>query len=577
MSQQNHIIGRTVLEIDIDRLDDAWSFQAEISDILQQQGIPAMAQLFDRLVGDERTIRLDRLVVELAPIDRHFLADEFVRNLLDALNLTLTDRLADRLPIDSAETKIQARSEADWEVFLYFLQYGRLPWWCPTADWQTWLPRWEAVMQTGGDWQVPLRALLDRDPSAQRRLIAQFDPGFRHQLVLQLQPTWFVWTNLLSQAQQLIQAVGLSRSNSEQLETQAWLLLLTELGRESSLSRPFPTADWIRAWLTDLVQIWRSTASEQTLTPQSSETSAPSTPTIDPDSTVDRVSIEPQAIFYQRLRTIVSELPSAEKSQWLTALLNLAPPQENSLSQQTRWQSLSERESPDRAQSDPSDLRLAAQTTDPEVRSLVRTEDVLSQIEIRSPATHRVTPPAQIQRSSDSQISPAEATAGLFVDRAGLVILHPFLSPYFAEVGLLNGNEFRDEIAQQTAIYLLHYLATGQTDAPESELVIPKLLCGLHLNAPVVRGIELPAAALTEGENLLQTAIDYWQVLKNTSPDGLREGFLQRGGKLTLQDDNSWRLQVEQQSIDVLLGSLPWGINVIKLPWLECLIMVEWS
>jgi Contractile injection system tape measure protein len=99
----------------------------------------------------------------------------------------------------------------------------------------------------------------------------------------------------------------------------------------------------------------------------------------------------------------------------------------------------------------------------------------------------------------------------------------------------------------------------------------------LHLNAPLVRGIELPAAALTEGEHLLQTAIDYWQVLKSTSSDGLREGFLQRAGKLTFEDDDNWRLQVEQQSIDVLLGSLPWGINVVTLPWLKNLIMVEWS
>lgn len=144
-------------------------------------------------------------------------------------------------------------------------------------------------------------------------------------------------------------------------------------------------------------------------------------------------------------------------------------------------------------------------------------------------------------------------------------------------MGLLSGEAFRDETAQQTAIYLLHYLATSATDAPESELVMPKLLCGWHLNAPVIRGIELPAAALIEGEHLLQTAIDYWQVLKNTSPDGLREGFLQRAGKLTRQDDDNWRLQVEQQSIDILLGSLPWGINVVTLPWLECLIMVEWS
>lgn len=62
---------------------------------------------------------------------------------------------------------------------------------------------------------------------------------------------------------------------------------------------------------------------------------------------------------------------------------------------------------------------------------------------------------------------------------------------------------------------------------------------------------------LPDIHSLLQTVIDYWEVLKSTSPDGLREGFLQRQGKLTRSGDRNWKLQVEQQAIDILLGSLP--------------------
>jgi hypothetical protein len=88
---------------------------------------------------------------------------------------------------------------------------------------------------------------------------------------------------------------------------------------------------------------------------------------------------------------------------------------------------------------------------------------------------------------------------------------------------------------------------------PEYELVLPKLLCGCSLNQPVARGLDLPEAALEEGERLLQTVITYWEVLKNTSPDGLREGFLQRQGKLTRSGDGNWKLQVEQQAIDIYI------------------------
>jgi Contractile injection system tape measure protein len=107
--------------------------------------------------------------------------------------------------------------------------------------------------------------------------------------------------------------------------------------------------------------------------------------------------------------------------------------------------------------------------------------------------------------------------------------------------------------------------------------VLPKLLCGWPLNEPVVRGLDLPEAALEEGEHLLQTAITYWEALKSTSPDGLREGFLQREGKLTRSGEGNWKLQVEQQAIDILLGSLPWGLSMVTLPWMDELLIVEWN
>ena len=117
MSQQRHIIGRTVLEIDSDRLDDMWSFQNEISELLHQKSVPAMEQLFDRLVGADAVVRLDQVVVQLDPVDRRFLADEFVQNLIAALSETLGDRLANRLPmIAHAETMRGDRNRANYSA-----------------------------------------------------------------------------------------------------------------------------------------------------------------------------------------------------------------------------------------------------------------------------------------------------------------------------------------------------------------------------------------------------------------------------------------------------------------------------
>lgn len=181
-----------------------------------------------------------------------------------------------------------------------------------------------------------------------------------------------------------------------------------------------------------------------------------------------------------------------------------------------------------------------------------------------------------LPQTQETVLSPEERDLGLFINHAGLVILYPFLSVYFETVGLWKEGRWCNPTTQEMAIYLLYYLATGKTNAPEYELVLPKLLCGWCLNEPVIPPRTFPKDALTEAENLLQTLITYWSVLKSTSPDGLREGFLQRGGKLTTLDQGDWQLQVEQTAIDVLLSRLPWGLNVIKLPWMETLLMVQW-
>ena len=157
------------------------------------------------------------------------------------------------------------------------------------------------------------------------------------------------------------------------------------------------------------------------------------------------------------------------------------------------------------------------------------------------------------------------------------MLLHPFLAAYLRKIGLVDDDAFGDDVAQQTAIYLLHYLATGQRSAPEYELVLPKLLCGWCLEDAIAPDIPLTEDALTEAENLLQTVINYWDALKNTSPDGLREGFLQRDGKLIRIDGQGWKLQVEQMAIDVLLTRLPWGVSMVKLPWMDELLTVEWT
>lgn len=164
---------------------------------------------------------------------------------------------------------------------------------------------------------------------------------------------------------------------------------------------------------------------------------------------------------------------------------------------------------------------------------------------------------------------------GIFLINAGLVLLNPFLATFFKKLGLLNNNTFKDIAAHEKALYLLHYLATGETDTPEHALVVPKLLCAWPLGKNLVQEIVLTTEECEEADVLLEVLIEHWEKLQHSSIDALRGSFLQRNGKVFTHNDQTY-IQVEQQPLDILLDYLPWSISHIRLPWMKTILRVEW-
>jgi hypothetical protein len=109
----------------------------------------------------------------------------------------------------------------------------------------------------------------------------------------------------------------------------------------------------------------------------------------------------------------------------------------------------------------------------------------------------------------------------------------------------------------------------------EYQLVLEKILCGVPVGETIDTSIILTKEEMAEGELLLQSVIEHWSVLKNTSVNGLRESFLKRDGLLTCKD-NGWLLQVERKTLDVLVDNIPWGFSTVLLPWNNYIISTEW-
>ncbi|QMU29337.1 hypothetical protein HUW48_15420 [Adhaeribacter radiodurans] len=170
---------------------------------------------------------------------------------------------------------------------------------------------------------------------------------------------------------------------------------------------------------------------------------------------------------------------------------------------------------------------------------------------------------------------PEETTEKKFVENAGLYLLAPYLPSVFARLNYLEKQHFKNSYVAARALQLTQYLVTGKRQNPEYLLVFNKLLCGIQLDVALAGGIRLTKKEIMEADNLLDSLIEHWQALKNTSPQGFRESFLQRKGILT-ENGARYTLQVERKGHDLLLNTIPWGFTLLKLPWMKKMLQVEW-
>jgi hypothetical protein len=158
---------------------------------------------------------------------------------------------------------------------------------------------------------------------------------------------------------------------------------------------------------------------------------------------------------------------------------------------------------------------------------------------------------------------------------SGIILLHPFFYTFFERTKISTERGVLPVATANQAVQALRYLATGSENFFGGSMVLEKFICGLPLKFPLERESQLSDAIKEEAEHLLNEVIRQWPVLKNTSPDGLRQLFLQRQGKL-VQTRDGFKLLVERKAQDVLLEKLHWNYSIVKFPWRNELLYVEW-
>jgi len=162
----------------------------------------------------------------------------------------------------------------------------------------------------------------------------------------------------------------------------------------------------------------------------------------------------------------------------------------------------------------------------------------------------------------------------IFIDNAGLVLTNPYLPFLFERAGLMTNNNFVSPAAQEEAAHLIQFMATGSTNSADN-LALNKILVGLHPTAAIAEQAAVPEAQQQLGTSALQSLIAHWEIIKNTSVQGLRESFLQREGYL-VEANEYWDLVVAQKSLDVLVDRIPFQIKTIRYPWMSKSVRVRW-
>lgn len=166
--------------------------------------------------------------------------------------------------------------------------------------------------------------------------------------------------------------------------------------------------------------------------------------------------------------------------------------------------------------------------------------------------------------------------ASVLIENAGLVLLYPYFKNLFNSLQLLNEKEFKDEISMQKAIVYLHYLVYGDLPEDECALALNKILCGAKPETIILfNEISFTDEELSWGDNLKSMVIQYWTKLGSTSVQGLTETFLKRDGSLIFRANN-YHVHVERKGFDVLLDTIPWPLSIIRLPWNNYLISLNW-
>ncbi|MCB0553235.1 MAG: hypothetical protein KDD02_06760 [Phaeodactylibacter sp.] len=536
MARQNHIIESQVVELNCADDGTAIRVQRLMEGICKDYLWPALEQWLDSKIEPEQQLTFERLEVDLGNIPEKRMQRVLPERLIQALEKALSQAYADKTRTYdegmNGGASVVVRDETlvsgepvignDLQALLFYLTRGYLPWWVGREHFamlETRLatpPAFARELSQFPGFSLQLLQLIRRDERAFHRLLYSFSPAFLRNIYDQL-------------------AFELTEEQQAQLKNVS--LLLDGLADASWLSPGF-----FRRLSKLLLEIVRTDVLDicyamlyDFLEAESQQAGFSFSDWV---VKAERHLSRPEGRLHPSLLQKILMLIRAEAER--------RPNNDLAVSQQNASPAFSGiEEKPGKARPEP---------------------EPISNKQSRQTATKRA-----------EELAEPAPDESIYIENAGLVLLHPFLSELFRSLEWVKDKEFTSPVHQQKAVVLLEYLANKSTQPPEFTLCLNKILCGAPLQYPVdVLALQLEEPERAAADELLTAVVGHWKALRGSSIDALRANFLMREGKLMRKDEN-WKLLLEKKPQDILLNHLPWGVSIIRLPWMTGSFYVDWA
>src|SRR5215831_16301531 len=467
---QRHAIRRQIVEVTVPDSPTARRITPVVSGLIQNRVTPLLERLFDACAGPDEMWRVDRLELDLGNLDLGSVAEQLPARIEVALPAALRRSGA---TVDAAGVPrtrppsagcgdTPVRPDAAAAPLLLIGQFactGAVPWWSDIRQRRLLEEAVESALRVSPAALARVfRGLAGNDAALWRLITHLSDESLRRVLAALAPGTEALQGKLEALLGATPAMVGLTPARRRLI---AWRALLRSALADSApklIETVLTTiAASIGTTLTLLLDDLRAAVGDgqerigQEIGVLAARHPPPAELRTDehPERLLERLTQQGElAALLARLRPLVARLPDEGRAAWAVALAEVS-------------------------------RGLTPASLAALLRPFTRA-GLIALTDLRDPLASLARAEAAAAIPADAPSSPEEDEDSRIVPTAGLCLLWPFLPRFFARLGLLDddGSRFAGPAARHRAVLLLHYLASGETDAPDFVLVLPKVLCG---------------------------------------------------------------------------------------------------